>query len=104
MSVSSPRTQVGTQHAGSKVLELPRCALVILSGDKRGTETVIEKEKFLIGKSGSVSNISIVRGPSGLGFEEEALRAVSGWRYETPTIGGQPVAAWCVVPIRFTLD
>jgi len=47
----SSRTQVGTQHAGQKVLELPRCALVILSGDKRGTETVIENEKFTIGKS-----------------------------------------------------
>ena len=46
-------TQLGTQHsAGKRVIELPRCALVILSGPDRGQEKVIEGDVFRIGKSG----------------------------------------------------
>ncbi len=44
-------TQVGTQHAGQRVLELPRCALVILTGEERGRESVIDRDTFRIGKS-----------------------------------------------------
>jgi transcriptional regulator with PAS, ATPase and Fis domain len=55
----SARTQVGTQHAGGRVLELPRCALVILSGESRGSETIIGKDKFLIGKSSEADMVLI---------------------------------------------
>ncbi|MBW2463671.1 MAG: sigma 54-dependent Fis family transcriptional regulator [Deltaproteobacteria bacterium] len=44
-------TQVGTQHAGHKVIEVARCALVVLSGDARGTESVIDKDVYSIGKA-----------------------------------------------------
>ncbi len=44
-------TQVRTEHAGRKVLELPRCALVLLSGPDRGREQTIDREVFRIGKS-----------------------------------------------------
>jgi transcriptional regulator with GAF, ATPase, and Fis domain len=44
-------TQVGTQHSGQRVIELPRCALVILTGDERGREAVIDRDTFRIGKS-----------------------------------------------------
>ncbi len=41
-----------TAHVGDpRVLELPRCALVILSGPERGREQIIEGELFRIGKS-----------------------------------------------------
>ncbi len=44
--------QARTAHVGDpRVLELPRCALVILSGDERGREKIIEGEFFRIGKS-----------------------------------------------------
>jgi len=44
--------QPRTAHVGDpRVLELPRCALVILSGDDRGKEQVIEGDLFRIGKS-----------------------------------------------------
>jgi transcriptional regulator with GAF, ATPase, and Fis domain len=36
---------------GKRVLELPRCAVVVLSGPDRGRETVIDREVFRIGKS-----------------------------------------------------
>ena len=44
----APHTAIA---GGSKVLELPRCALVILSGDERGREKIIEGDVFRIGKS-----------------------------------------------------
>ena len=45
-------TQPRTAHVGDpRVLELPRCALVILSGDDRGREKIIEGDLFRIGKS-----------------------------------------------------
>ncbi len=48
MSGLEPRTA----HVGDpRVLELPRCALVILSGPDRGREKIIEGEVFRIGKS-----------------------------------------------------
>ncbi|MCB9595517.1 MAG: sigma 54-interacting transcriptional regulator [Sandaracinaceae bacterium] len=41
-----------TAHVGDpRILELPRCALVILSGDDRGREKIIEGDLFRIGKS-----------------------------------------------------
>jgi transcriptional regulator with GAF, ATPase, and Fis domain len=45
-------TALGTQHGdGAKVLELPRCALVVLSGKDRGAERVMDGDTFRIGKS-----------------------------------------------------
>ncbi len=43
----------GTAHAGGnrRVIELPRCALVILSGPERGRERVIDADVFRIGKA-----------------------------------------------------
>ncbi len=44
--------QPRTAHVGDpRILELPRCALVILSGEGRGREKVIEGDLFRIGKS-----------------------------------------------------
>jgi transcriptional regulator with GAF, ATPase, and Fis domain len=42
---------MGTQHAAHKVIEVPRCALVVLSGDERGREALIDRDTFRIGKS-----------------------------------------------------
>ena len=43
-------TQAGTS-ARSRVLELPRCALVVLSGPERGQERVVSGDLFQIGKA-----------------------------------------------------
>src|SRR5690606_16872248 len=41
-----------TAHVGDpRVLELSRCALVILSGEERGCEKIIEGDLFRIGKA-----------------------------------------------------
>ncbi|MEM9192626.1 MAG: FHA domain-containing protein, partial [Myxococcota bacterium] len=44
-------TQVRTEHEGKRILELARCALVVLSGPDRGSEKVINRDLFRIGKS-----------------------------------------------------
>ena len=45
-------TALGTMHAhDARVLELPRCALVVLSGSQRGEERTIAGDVFRIGKS-----------------------------------------------------
>ncbi len=50
--MTTTATQAGTRHlTGERVLELPRCALVLLSGPRRGEEQVIDRDLFRIGKS-----------------------------------------------------
>jgi periplasmic protein TonB len=71
---------------------------------RRAGKTGIVVVKFLITKSGNVTNVKIIRSPGGLGFEESVIKAVSGWKYQTPMMNGQAVAAWCVTPVRFKLD
>jgi transcriptional regulator with GAF, ATPase, and Fis domain len=45
-------TQLGTMHAhDARVLELPRCSLVVLSGSQRGEERTIAGDVFRIGKA-----------------------------------------------------
>ncbi len=45
-------TALGTMHAhDARILELPRCALVVLSGSQRGEERLIAGDVFRIGKS-----------------------------------------------------
>ena len=48
-----------TAHARSnRVLELSRCALVVLSGEQRGRECVIERDLFRIGKSETSTTVA----------------------------------------------
>ncbi len=46
-------TSVKTRHGGRRVVQLPRLALVVLSGEGRGEEFVMEGERLAIGKSSS---------------------------------------------------
>jgi transcriptional regulator with GAF, ATPase, and Fis domain len=50
-------TSVKTRHGGRRVVELPRLALVVLTGDERGTEYLMEGDRLTIGKA---SNNDIV--------------------------------------------
>ncbi len=68
---------------------------------KRANKEGVVVVKFLITKTGNVTNARVVKSPGGLGFDESALAAVRKWRYETPRMRGHAVNAWCVVPIRF---
>ncbi len=44
-------TSVKTRHGGRRVVQLPRLALVVLTGDERGTEYVMEGDRLTIGKA-----------------------------------------------------
>ncbi len=44
-------TSVRTEVGGARVVELPRLALVVLSGKGRGEEVLVDKDLFRIGKS-----------------------------------------------------
>ena len=44
--------QVGTQMARGRVLEVTKCALIVLSGPRQGLEKVIEGDVFRVGKAG----------------------------------------------------
>lgn len=56
----------------------------------------------LIGKTGEVLDIKILRG-CGMGFDESALDAVYQWRYTPTTVNGRPVEVIANVTVRFQL-
>jgi len=70
---------------------------------ERGTEGVVQV-KLLINTDGSVGQVLILDArPEGV-FEESVMAAVSKWKFNPGVIEGQPVTAWVVTNIRFTLD
>jgi protein TonB len=70
---------------------------------ERGTEGVVQV-KLLVNADGSVGQVLILDArPEGL-FEESVVKAVSKWKFKPGVIEGQPVTAWVVTNIRFTLD
>jgi protein TonB len=71
---------------------------------KRAGREGVVRLRFLVSKTGQVSNVKVLSAPEGLGFVETALAAVQQWRFETPTVKGRPVSAWIVQSIRFVLE
>jgi protein TonB len=70
---------------------------------EQGTEGVVQV-KLLVNPDGTVGQVVILDArPPGL-FEEAVMKSVSKWRFEPGVIEGQPVTAWVVTNIRFTLD
>jgi protein TonB len=70
---------------------------------ERGTEGVVQV-KLLVNADGTVGQVIILDArPKGL-FEESVMKAVPKWRFNPGVIDGQPVTAWVVTNIRFTLD
>ena len=70
---------------------------------ERGTEGVVQV-KLLVNADGSVGQVIVLDArPEGV-FEESVVKAVSKWKFQPGVIEGQPVTAWVVTNIRFTLD
>ena len=64
------------------------------------TGTVIVQ--FLVKKNGEIGEIKVLKAnPPGLGFEDEARKAVRQWKMKPAINNGQPVAIWVTQPIRF---
>lgn len=59
--------------------------------------------RFVVNKSGHVTNIRVVRAsPEGV-FDEKAKEAVSQWRFEPGMHRGEPVESRVTMPIRFEM-
>ena len=60
--------------------------------------------KFVVGKDGKISNITLLRG-IGAGCDEEAMRVISGMPAWKPgKQNGVTVPVWFTLPIKFTLQ
>ncbi|MBI4650297.1 energy transducer TonB [Candidatus Desantisbacteria bacterium] len=60
--------------------------------------------KLLINHEGKVKKIEPIGNLSKVGFEEQASIAVKKWKFSTPTINGNPVSIWFVLPLAFSLN
>ncbi len=62
------------------------------------------KIKFLVDEKGSVRNIQILAShPPGV-FDQVTRDAVSKWKFQVPTVDGNPVRVEIITTIRFKLD
>ncbi|MBI5417834.1 energy transducer TonB [Candidatus Poribacteria bacterium] len=60
--------------------------------------------KLLINHEGKVKRIETIGNLSKVGFEEQAAIAVKKWKFSTPTVNGNPVSIWFVIPLAFSLN
>lgn len=67
--------------------------------DFRQGTVILEVE---VHPDGRAHNIEVVHGP-GLGLDEEAVRAVEQWKFETARREGQPVAVAAQINVTFKL-
>lgn len=71
---------------------------------ERGIEGVVQL-KLLVNKDGSVGKVEIMSArPEGMGFEEKVRETAPRWKFKPGRIGGEPVTAWVVTNVRFTLN
>ncbi len=57
-----------------------------------------------VNRQGAVSKVVVVKSnPSGLGFEDEAVKAVRSWKFKPALNNQQPVEVWIAQTIKFTM-
>jgi protein TonB len=59
--------------------------------------------RIRVATDGSVDRVEVLAGSGHAALDAEALRAVGRWRFAPATRGGEPVAAWIRLPVRFRL-
>jgi protein TonB len=70
---------------------------------EQGIEGAVQV-KMLVNSDGTVGRVQVLDArPKGL-FEDAVMNAVPKWRFNPGVIDGQPVTAWVVTTLRFTLD
>jgi len=75
----------------------PVYPVLALRANRKG----VVRLRFMITKSGNVTNVRVLSEPAGLGFGDAAVAAVKQWKFETPRLNGRPVNAWVVQAVRF---
>lgn len=112
-NVSTPRhqeTPLPENHAGTfrvgggvkapRVIYAPDPAYSEIARQARYEATSVLW--LVVDADGLPRNITIVR-PSGLGLDEEAVRAVSSWKFDPATKEGRPVSVQINVEVSFRL-
>ena len=61
------------------------------------------RAKLLISAQGTVSEVALVVSSGTECLDRAALEALKGWRFLPARREGKPVAAWVIVPVRFSL-
>lgn len=73
----------------------PRCL-------RMGTEGVV-KVRVLVGENGKPQEITISKSSGDSALDRAALEAIEDWEFNPATRDGQPIRAWVIVPVAFTL-
>lgn len=69
---------------------------------RRGQEGVVVLSVEVLA-DGSVGHVEVRRSSEHASLDDAALRAVREWVFEPARAGGEPVARWVEIPLRFTL-
>jgi protein TonB len=59
--------------------------------------------KFEVLTTGRVGQVLVERSAGYADFDEAAVEAVKGWRFEPARRGSQSVTVWVTLPVRFEL-
>jgi len=60
--------------------------------------------KIYVDEKGEVRKWEIIKAtPPGLGFEEEAIKAVQKWKFAPAVQRGKPVGVWIAIPFTFEI-
>jgi len=99
-----PGPEVFIPHSQEPVLKRmvqPNYPDIARQAALEGTVTV----QFYVNQKGIVEEVRVARAnPVGLGFEEEAVKAVRQWAYIPALQGDQPVGVWVSQVIRFKVS
>jgi len=71
---------------------------------KRAGKEGVTVLKILITREGKVGRIEVIKTPPNLGFDKSAVESVRQFVFTPPTIHGEPVDVWYILPVRFVLE
>ncbi|MGQ9861778.1 MAG: energy transducer TonB, partial [Thiobacillaceae bacterium] len=99
---ATPATPLPTPPVPADYLNNPKPPYPALS--RRMREEGVVRLNILVNPDGSVARLEVARSSGYPRLDESAMKTVqSSWRFEPARQAGKPVAAWVIVPIRFTL-
>ena len=102
-------TEPAAQNPSTKSINVKADALTIVSKVSPVYPADAKKERVqgtvelaaVIGKDGTVENLSVVSGPDAL--QKSALDAVKGWRYQPFLLNGDPIEVKTTITVIYTL-
>lgn len=74
-----------------------------LQARRRGYQGTVVLEVF-VDEQGKAGELRVIDSSGYNMLDDEAVRAVAGWRFEPGLIGGKPASMWVRIPVRFQLQ